>query len=405
MSSWIIEPREPLIVRDGRPFDPQPGVVATSLPFPFPSTIAGAVRTRAGSENGVFTTREEDLPELLELQIRGPLLVELLGDGQERLLVPAPGDALLLEGDEPLRCKPCVPLKPFPGAHLPSIQGPNGTQLAPVGQEEYEAEKPAKNPPAFWYWDRFTEWLGNPAGINEGLSRQSLGIPALPQEEQRVHVSLEPGTNVAREGALFATRGLEFTAQPFPPGKASLSQARRLALWLDVEGQKGDNIEQELASLGGERRLVRWQKSRLNLENLSEPLDQLSAQIAEIGACRLLLLTPAYFQRGYLPDAESWEHEGVRPELHAALVQRPQVVSGWNLAKPGAKPTRRLAPAGSVFFLKFPTTADRQAIECWVRHFWMRCISDDRQACLDGFGLAVLGTWDGGTKEMRIKGE
>ena len=48
MTIWIIEPHDPLIVRDGRPFGPNPGVQATSLTFPFPSTTTGGVRTRAG---------------------------------------------------------------------------------------------------------------------------------------------------------------------------------------------------------------------------------------------------------------------------------------------------------------------------------------------------------------------
>ncbi|HZQ09120.1 MAG TPA: type III-B CRISPR module-associated Cmr3 family protein, partial [Anaerolineae bacterium] len=55
MSVWLIEPRDPLIFRDGRPFNPTPGARAISLPFPYPSTLAGAVRTRVGqNENGVF---------------------------------------------------------------------------------------------------------------------------------------------------------------------------------------------------------------------------------------------------------------------------------------------------------------------------------------------------------------
>ena len=38
MTIWLVEPRDPLIVREGRPFGPDPGAWATSLPFPFPST-------------------------------------------------------------------------------------------------------------------------------------------------------------------------------------------------------------------------------------------------------------------------------------------------------------------------------------------------------------------------------
>jgi CRISPR-associated protein Cmr3 len=48
MTVWIMEPHDPLLVRDGRPFGSNPGARARSLLFPFPSTIAGGMRTRAG---------------------------------------------------------------------------------------------------------------------------------------------------------------------------------------------------------------------------------------------------------------------------------------------------------------------------------------------------------------------
>ena len=47
LQTWIIEPRDSLIVRDGKPFGANI-THAVSLDFPFPSTTAGGVRTRAG---------------------------------------------------------------------------------------------------------------------------------------------------------------------------------------------------------------------------------------------------------------------------------------------------------------------------------------------------------------------
>src|SRR6266536_998598 len=105
MSIWIIEPHEPLIFRDGRPFSTNPGASANSLPFPFPSTTTGGVRTQAGLDgHGIFTRTSE---EVLRLHVRGPLLVQLPVNGSEPekldWLAPAPADALLLkpEKDQP----------------------------------------------------------------------------------------------------------------------------------------------------------------------------------------------------------------------------------------------------------------------------------------------------------------
>lgn len=400
MTIWIIEPREPLIVRDGRPFDRQPGVLAVSLPFPFPSTTAGAARTRAGSENGIFVSKD-NLSALKRIQIRGPLLAELDENShQQQLLVPAPGDALLLGEGNPLRLKQLVPLRLFEGAQMQEFRGEH-KELAPVGLTPYEPEKPAKQPPAFWYWGRFKQWLLQPEQLDNRLFlREELGIPSLPQE-QRVHIALERGMMVAQEGALFETRGLEFTTQT-----DHLAKTRRLALWLDVEQHKDHSIDPGLDCLGAERRLVMWQKSTCNVPGCP---GELSERIAQARACRLILLTPAYFRDGYLPDPSSLEHAGVKPTLQAALVQRPQVISGWDMERGKIRPTRRLAPAGSVYFLKFEGLPDGDNIRKWIEQTWMHCLSEDdtanhdNQYIRDGFGLAVLGTWSGEPQEMGIK--
>lgn len=89
MQTWLIEPRDPLIVRDGRPFSADiAGARATSLDFPFPSTTTGGVRTRQGLASGGFANRPpEEVQELIrqlkdEIAVRGPLLVELNGEGK-----------------------------------------------------------------------------------------------------------------------------------------------------------------------------------------------------------------------------------------------------------------------------------------------------------------------------------
>lgn len=70
MELWIIEPRDPLIARDGRPFGPYPGARARPLNFPFPSTIAGGLRTRAGQDqSGRFEAK--NIPAVKQIGIRG----------------------------------------------------------------------------------------------------------------------------------------------------------------------------------------------------------------------------------------------------------------------------------------------------------------------------------------------
>ena len=75
-------------------------------------------------------------------------------------------------------------------------------------------------------------------------------------------------------------------------------------------------------------------------------------------------------------------------EIIAAAVSRYQVISGWDYAIHKPKPTRRLAPAGSVYFLKIGKNTEN-----FVKNVWMQNISDGEENRADGFGLAALGTW------------
>jgi CRISPR-associated protein Cmr3 len=187
---------------------------------------------------------------------------------------------------------------------------------------------------------------------------------------------------------LFQTSGLEFTA----PGKDEkrLAHAQRLALAVAVDDKFQFSIQNDgLTSFGGERRIVSWRKSNAKLPSYSDKLEQ---TIVDAHACRVFLLTPAFFKEGYRPDWILTNRYGITPQLKAIATQRPQVVSGWDLDIKEPKFTRRLAPAGTVLFLSFED-GDEQAIRDWIDGTWMQCISDELQDRTDGFGLAVLGTW------------
>ena len=63
----------------------------------------------------------------------------------------------------------------------------------------------------------------------------------------------------------------------------------------------------------------------------------------------------------------------------------------------------RLVPAGSVYFLKFEGNPTQAEIEKFIAAAWLQPVSDDEQSRNDGFGLALLGAWDGGLYEMEVK--
>jgi CRISPR-associated protein Cmr3 len=202
MTIWIIEPRDPLIVRDGRPFGPTPGARATSLSFPFPSTTTGGVRTQAGLPTGIFdikdpNLRKKQLKALKQLEVRGPLLVQLTPDGNDiaenQWLVPAPLDVVLFPAkqqhsseEKEARLQQLVP-STFPGA----LTDFDKEELLLVGMIEQDPSKPLKNAPRYWYWEAFQDWLLNPASYAATTTPLSKLGQSGPYIEQRMHVSID----------------------------------------------------------------------------------------------------------------------------------------------------------------------------------------------------------------------
>lgn len=413
MTNWLIEPIDPLIVRDGKPFGPTPGARARTLAFPFPQTIAGAIRTRDGlDDSGRFNPSR--ISEVLKIAHRGPLLVELDESGQPaRFLFPAPADALPFSDGKGLCLRRLEPKEPPPGVltDLPA-------HLALIGMVgKVMQEKPAKKPPTFWYWDSIQEWLSDPQPAVEMIQKNDLGISRLPSDT-RMHVGIRPTTQTADEenGALFMTAGLAFHTIPFPDAEAlapKLSDAKRYALFLETDAR---SIKAGLAPLGGERRTMQWQP--VEVPSVHNPLvacpDKIKTSIVDRGACRIILATPAYFEDVTRPAYLQTEHGGVTATVQAIAVARSETVSGWDFARQREsngrtiwgepKPTRRLAPAGTVLWVKL--AGDKTKCAAWVDAMWLQSISDDdtsagrdaAQYRRDGYGLALLGSWDGQIK-------
>jgi len=396
MTFWIIEPRDPLIVRDGRPFGPNPGARATTLPFPFPSTIVGALRHKAGLDTNRYFDKTQ-ITTVLTQGMRGPLLVELNNnDTISNWLLPAPADALVLEpkkannnDDDKSSMAQRFWMRPNEKAtaitNMPDA-------LIPVAPAESHPEKVSAAAPHFWCDNTLYQWLLSPADDPQAVDIAQIGIGGL-EINTRMHVSIQPDQQTALEGALFQTSGLEFTWCDAKLLKQHEFVTKRLALaaWFDGATL---NFKDSFAPLGGERRLMRWDSLQPDKPPFdATQRDAIFAQVVKDTRCRVVLLTPAYFTDGYRPPL-AWTRGGVTATLKAAAVPHAQTISGWDLAKNNGrgepKPTRRLAPAGSVYFVDFPEGADIQA---WLKDTWMHNVSDDAQSCLDGFGLAVVGVW------------
>lgn len=410
-SHWLVEPLDPLIAGDGRTAN---NLRFVTTRFPFSSVLAGAARTRMASPDGAFSIppdQHKKLNALKSIPVHGPLLAELGSeDGAfRRWLAAAPRDAFLaaMEKGDGRRalCRRLQPIDLAPGWQVDSLAD---QELLPVGAPGGGMEKPVHGAPAFWDWKHFEKWLRDPQD-REGVEIDALGIPDFPRED-REHLEIWPEERVGVDGRLFMTSGLRLL-QGVPSERGGFGlPPRRFALSLRTPGGRvGDRylqLREETAPLGGERRLARWSPSPAGWPAMPE---EIRAAIVRDRRARIVLLTPAYFTDGALP---AWRREPkwravpkVKVTLRAACVGRPEVVSGWGLGKRGGpKPSRRLAPAGSVYFVTIEAPDDRY-VERWCDAVWLSPVNDREkdarnlaspQPDRDGFGLAALGVWGPG---------
>ena len=390
MIPWRLDPLDPLIFGNGKPATN--GAAIESLPLPWPTTVAGAFRTRVGSPHGYWNGTSPATAKAWS--ILGPLLTRQEKNGTWKLLVPAPADAVLLEPkhDEAVGSPPSS-IQRWSDAQrrrLQVLQPPPGVESSapPVGLSPFDPSKPYGGAPAQWTWEELEAWLaegGESVTSKEGKDHlpQAAGNE-LPAVVRRVHVGIDPDTQRAADGLLFTTEARDFSAKKLKgeaAGGGAWSTPLSFVLWATEKLSPG------IGQLGGERRMVRWEQDGPSLPGRSPELHQkLLLSAKQKGFLRVHLLTPAYF-----PSGSTWTPpEGV--ELIAQISGRPHPVSGWDLEKRGPKKMRRLVPAGSVYFVKI---TKKDVAEEWIRDWWFQSICTTDQEKNDGLGLAVVGCWDG----------
>lgn len=369
MNTWLIDPLDPLLFGDGKPFSAIPGSRARSLPLPTPAPLAGALRTRHGSDRqGRFDPAL--LPEVEALRSHGPIFARLSATGQlQDWLFPAPADALAMPAEKeegPAAPVSWLRLRPL---ELPPDVGHDGGG-APVGPQRASPRKPLRDCALLWSWARgLKPWLESDQDL-AGRDHEEAG----PQPEARTHVGLDRQSGTAEEGALYSTEGRAWVR----------ADGDRLALGVRTDGQPGGGP----GPLGGEARLASWRPCE-------EPWPAAPERVilsAEAGFLRIILATPAFFEAGARPG---WLLRSLPKgsELLGQISGRPRTESGWDYARSAPKPTRRLVPAGATFFISLGGTAVQRSQ--WASDRWLRPISDTPTTRQDGYGLALLGAWSG----------
>ncbi len=401
----IIQLRDPLICGDGRPF--AAGLRGRTGGWPHPSLLAGTARTQLilpDEFDAQGRISHEINQRLLQVRLAGPVPAWRNGDQTWQPAFPAPADALPARPEkksESVEYHPLRPCKTLPaGAGMDSISPE--LRLYPLLAQNPPAGKPPAQLPRFWKLSAFRQWLETSAGQSRAWAPSDCLME--PLAGSRTHVSVNFESQTAEEGLLFSTESLDFgpiiaagdaEEQPGQSERPELALFCRLSLppGLDAQRLRG------AIPMGGEGRLTLWEDSPDLLSDF-QPSKDLLAQIRSARRLRLSLLTPAWFQHGWLAEwmkAGQWSWPGgsrLPMRLIAAAVPRPVPISGWDLFLHQPKPTRWLAPAGAVYFFELPEGASEEQL----RQLWLAAVSDEmpkeRSFRQDGFGLAVFGAWD-----------
>ena len=382
-------PRDGLFLKDGRGWYTSDIGRSHGHDWPLPPTIRGALRAAWGRALIQQTGRALDpkawdaataalaLRRVLALQ--RPLAAPF---ASEHRRWPAPADALYV-GDRVIRLEPRRPRLGSLGAtDDPAVEALWRPHLA-TG----EAPRKPERAPRFWPERDLVRWLAcEPIAKHGAPEHRALA----PVRRSNLHVTLDPSTQAAAESMLFSSEVVE------PLLRDDRGQVHEWAVGVEIELPDDAPSLDGALTLGGRRRLAHTERLPEDLFEAPEALPERAPGL------RLLVATPAHFERGWLPDGfdptprpEDGPYHGRLPGLdapvllRAALVPRPLDLSTWDMAQGAPRPTKRLVPAGAVYFFQ---RADGRAFGAAdLRALWLAAWGGDTR---DGLGLVMPGRWD-----------
>jgi len=381
---------DPIVARDGRPFGDGTGNRMRGLPWPLPSAVAGSARRAFVIQQESVGFDPETINQLLQIEVAG-----LFPIVERSLYLPAPKNCVWRWDkkeniDHVYRSVPRQ-LQDGDGCDLT-----NG--LWPVMLENPPADDFKPEPlPAWWPVDELARWLTGET-INSGKSRFGNGcFLAAGHSELRERVCIEPATGAAEESKLFAVSDLTIShLRPFRTGDQEAT-ARPCQITLscrvtDTDLTRSLNLYHPL---GGNRRLAHW-KTAPQFAGLWTCPQKVRDRLKGAKRVCLLLATPALFKNGHLPG---WLKENigsppgtidVQLKLFGVLNERWKALARFALdpQNRGARPLRRMVPAGSMYFFEV-----QQGDAALLADLWLQSVSDGEQERRDGFGLAVWGIW------------
>ncbi|HEX2419894.1 MAG TPA: type III-B CRISPR module-associated Cmr3 family protein [Micromonosporaceae bacterium] len=360
---WLVfEPLDTVAVRDGRSFDAGVQSVAKAV-VPSPATVAGAVGAAYGADPGAGTNSTER-GRTVPREIRGPLPMEW-DDGRWSPWFP----------------QPCDVVRDSVTKQVSRLASPDKSEFGDVATDLDDGDPDdirllsgdGEAQPGWWVLSQLRRYLRNEQVEN------AVGSPDPWLVEHRVGLARDE-YRTARDGMLYAVEHLR--------------PRRRLGfavLCVDTPSGKPAGT----VFLGGEgRRAAVHTPATDAISGFPDPPGSSpggSPGDFPHGKLLLYLATPAVFAAGWRPSEQ--DLRGGR--LVAAATGPPQVIST-------ARPDRRTGgfghartlwavPAGSVYYLEFPT--GQEAAKAAAAWHGTALPQKDETLRTAGFGLALTGRW------------
>lgn len=327
----FIQPLDVLFLRGNRLFG-NPGSYGESLMPPWPSAVAGALRSHRLAQDGIelaaFAKGQVRHPELGTPAAPGSFaitdfLVARHVEGQLQTLHTLPADLTVQSTpDGALQVRTQKPIALAPGlassAPLPQI---------PVLAEPTRAKAQSD------LWITASGWQDYLAGRTPDPT-QFIETRQLWRFDPRIGVGLDGERRRAEDGKLFTAQAIAF--------------APEVGFLAGVTGSS--SIAAGIVRFGGDGR-----GARLTPVTHQPP----SADLAVIAAnrrARIVLTTPGLFVDGWrLPGVDAagrFRLGDIGGRLVCASVPRAEVISGWDLAQWQPKSAIRAVPTGSVYWLE-----------------------------------------------------
>ena len=326
----FIQPLDVLFLRGNRLFG-NPGSYGESLMPPWPSAIAGALRSHRLARDGVdlaaFAKGQVRHPELGTPAAPGPFaitdfLVARHVEGQLQTLHPFPADLMVQSTpDGALQVRTQKPIALAPGlassASLPQV---------PVLAEPTRAKARSD------LWITAAGWQDYLVGQTPHPA-QFIETRQLWRLDPRIGIGLDSERRRADDGKLFTAQAIAF--------------APEVGFLVGVTGSSA--LPAGIVRFGGDGR-----GARLTPVTHQPPSADLGV-IAANRRARIILTAPGLFADGWrLPGVDAagrFKLGDIGGRLVCASVPRAEVISGWDLAQWCPKPAVRAAPTGSVYWL------------------------------------------------------